>query len=524
MSPSWLAVEVWPGLAATVRLSQLKAQTRSPRARVKVRLDTGLLVGCLVLAALSGDLAVRLAATGGSPLADSLALMAQGSLGAAGAAGLAMVVAGMVFAPATGAATHAQFPDLDLAGIRPPRLYRYFDGIWNSVVSPVGASQLLVLTSLASLVTSSGQGRVAAVLLAWVTWIAVLPLLALSGWGTEYLRRRWTPRARWYAAAAAGGGVALAVVVDPDHGRTGFGLADRYAAVLLATARGDSLPALVGMVVLLAGSLALAVAGMAVCRAALALPAPAERREPTVRPVTLPQRPVLALGTLVSTTLWRSREVRRPILMMVLAAVPLLIGAIQSTGGQGTSVLASILMVVPLSLAMGWGVNVFGVLGGALTLVLSQPGAWRPLLRAVAGIQLLATVLLGSVLMLAGAAISGSWTVLPAFWVGLVVASVAATATSLRYSLLRPHRTRLTGRGDPLVPPVVGLQYVVWLMVSAGLGGVVVATVLTLLPAWGLAAALSLSLGYGCLRWRSLSAVWSSPQHRARVAALVGAV
>jgi len=36
-------------------------------------------------------------------------------------------------------------PRLHLAGIRPSRLYRYFDGIWNSVLSPVGLSPLLLL-------------------------------------------------------------------------------------------------------------------------------------------------------------------------------------------------------------------------------------------------------------------------------------------------------------------------------------------------------------------------------------------
>lgn len=524
MIPGWLATEASPGLVATVRLSRLKARSRSSWARTKARIDAGLLATGLVVAVLSGDLAVRLAAGQGSPLAEALAQMARGSLGAGGSAAVALVVAGLVFAPATGAATHAQFSDLDLAGIRPPRLHRYFDGVWNSVVSPVGASPLLILTSLASLVTSSGPGRLVAVALAWVTWLTLLTLLAASGWTIDYLRRRWTPRLRWYAVAGAAAGTGVAVLLDPNRGRTGFGLADRYAAIVSAAARGEPGPALLGIGVLLAGGVGLGLAGMALCRAALALPAPVQRQDQTVRAVSVPQRPLLALGAVIGTSLWRSREVRRPILMMVLAAMPLLIGGIRYTGGQGSSVLASVLLVVPLSLALGWGVNVLGALGGAVTLLLAQPGAWRPLLRAMAGIQLVVTLLLGTALLVIGAGFSDSWQILPSFVVGLVVASVIATASSLRYSLRRPHRTRLTGRGEPLVPPVVGLEYVVRLMVTAGLAGVAVATVGTLAPGWFLGVALAATVGYGWWRWRSLARIWSDPYHRARVAALVGAV
>ncbi len=521
MTAGWLATEVRPGLAATVQLSRLKARTRSPKARVKTRMEAGLFAVLLLGAALLGDLARRVASGGGTGPLDH---MARGSLGGGGAAALASVLAAMVVAPVTGAANQAQFPDLDLAGIRPSRLYRYFDGVWNTVVSPVGASQLITLTGLASLMTSAGQGRLAAVSLAWVTWVSLLPVTALSGWVIEYARRRWTPKIRWWLAGAVALVAGAGVLVDPRHGRTVFGLTDAYGSVVARAAYGHPGPAVGTTLLLLVAGAGCTVVGMAVCRRALVLPVPSERNEQSVRPVRVPHRPSAAVATVILTSLWRAREVRRPILMMLFVAMPLLIGGIRYTGGQGTSVLASVTMVVPLALSLGWGVNVFGVLGGAVTLLLSQPNAWRPLLRQAAMLQLAATVGMGGVLLVTGAATGGAWSALPAYATGLVVAAVVCTLTSVHYSVHRPHRTRLTGRGDPLVPPVVGMEYMVRLMLTGATLGVLVASLGVLLPTWFLMATLVAVAVYGWLRWRRLWRTWSDPHRRAAVAAVVGAV
>jgi hypothetical protein len=228
--------------------------------------------------------------------------------------------------------------------------------------------------------------------------------------------------------------------------------------------------------------------------------------------------------TMLVTTLARTREVRRPIIMMIAVAMPLLFAWIRYSGSDPSSMLGSVTMVVPLAVALGWGVNVFGVLGGAVTLLLAQPRAWKLLLRHIILVQLAASVVLGVLLMVLAIAMSGmSWSALAPYTAGLVVSSVIATGLSVRYSVEKPHRTRLIGRGDPLVPPITGMGYVLRIMLSGATTGLLVAVTASLVP-WvaAVVAVLVAFTTYGS--WRRISTRWNDPAHRSRLAALVGAV
>lgn len=517
-----ILAEVREGLAATVQLARVKGRTRSAQTRLRVRLAAVFAVLALTGAAWSGTF-VRWAAgrsTGPSPLYDFL--LGREAMGLTGA--LVGVLAGVVFAPITGAAAQAQFPDFDLAGIRPARLYRYFDGVWNSVLSPVGMSPLLLLVTAASMATADGEGRLGALALAAALWVCSLLVTALLAWSFELTRRRWTAAIRWYSAAVAVVGGVLVVLLDPNHARTVFGLTGWVDGIIRAGIRGDVLPVLGAYGVLVLVSLATFATGILVCRQALVRPAATERVKQRTGSVRVPVHPSWAMFTMILTTLARTREVRRPIIMMIVVAMPLLFAWIRYSGSDPTSMLGSVTMVVPLAMSLGWGVNVFGVLGGAVTLLLAQPRAWKLLLRHVALVQLAASVLLGLALMVVAVLTSSmSWSALPPYAAGLVASSVIATSHSVRYSVEKPHRTRLTGRGDPLVPPIVGMGYVMRIMLTGATAGLAVAVAVGLAPWLGLVAAVLLALA-GLRGWRRVSKRWSDPMHRARLAAVVGAV
>jgi hypothetical protein len=509
------------GLRATIRLSRLRAQVRTPRARLRTRGAAGLAFCLLITAAAAGNIVTWLALQdSSSPIVPYLVGDESVSLAAA----LGTVLAGVVFAPISGAAAQAQFPDFDLAGIRPSRLYRYFDGIWNSVLSPVGLSPLLLLTAAASLATPDGRGRVAAVAIALATWLWAILVMALLAWTIEFCRRRWGARLRWYLAGAASLAVASAVVVDPAHGRAIFGLVGWLHTIIEAGVEGAALLVLGGVAMMLVAAGLTFLAGVVVCRRTLVLPAPIERVRQRIGSVTVPVHPSLALFTILVTTIARTREVRRPILMMIAIAMPMLFAWIRYSGSTPSSMLASVTMVVPLAMALGWGVNVFGVLGGAVTLLLAQPRAWKLLLRHIILIQLLASFGFGLLLMVLAVAWSSmSWAVLPPYLAGLAASSVIATGLSVRYSVEKPHRTRLTGRGDPLVPPIVGMGYVLRIMLTGATTGLAVAMTASLVP-W-LAVVVSVIVAFtGWRSWRRVSNRWNDPATRSSVAALVGAV
>jgi hypothetical protein len=514
--------EIASGLTATIRLSKLRGQVRTPRARLRARI-AAVIAGCLVVvAAMAGDIVTRLAqhADPSSPIYGYL----LGDRAVTLAAALGTVLAGVLFSPISGAAAQAQFPDLDLASIRPSRLYRYFDGIWNSVLSPVGVSPLLMLVTAASLSTPDGRGRLGAIAISLVTWVCAMLVMALLAWAIEYTRRRWIATLRWYLAAGASLVVALAVFVDPAHGRSIFGLADWLHTVIKAGVDGAVLSVIGGIALVLVAAAVTLLAGVLLCRQALVLPAAIERVRQRSGSVRIPIHPSWALFTILVTTLARTREVRRPIIMMIALAMPILFLWIRYSGSDPSSMLGSVTMVVPLAMSLGWGVNVFGVLGGAVTLLLAQPRAWRLLLRHVILVQLAASVGLGVLLMVLAIAMSGmSWSALLPYTAGLVVSSVMATGLSVRYSVEKPHRTRLTGRGDPLVPPITGLGYVLRIMLTSATSGLAVAVMATLVP-WLAAVAVALVALSAFRSWRRVSKRWSDPALRSQLAALVGAV
>lgn len=517
-----LVAEALSGLSATVQLARLRGRVRTVAARRRTRAAAvvgGLL---LVMAAAAGELVSSLARNDRLP--SNVVGLLVGDSSVSLTAALATAFVGVVFAPITGAAAQGMFPDPDLAGIRPSRLHRFFDGIWNSVLSPVGVSPLLLLVAGASLATPDGRGRAGALVLALSLWVAALVVMALLAWTIEYARRRWSASIRWYLAGVAALAVALAVLLDPGHGRTGFGLADGVAAAIAAGRAGQEAPTALAVVLVLLATAGGLVGGILMCRRALARPAAVERVRQRTGSIRVPVHPSWAVFTVLVTTLARTREVRRPILMMILVAMPMLFAWIHYSGGDPTSMLGSVTMVVPLAMSLGWGVNVFGVLGGAVTLLLAQPRAWRLLLRHVVLVQFAASVGIGAVLMVIAVLTSSlPWSTLPPYLAGLIVSSVVATGRSVRYSVERPHRTRLTGRGDPLVPPIVGMGYVIRIMLTAATSGIAVATIAGLVPWLALVVVLPV-LVVAFRAWRRVSARWSNPLERARLAALVGAV
>ncbi len=517
-----LTAEVRAGLAATIQLARIKGRTRSAQSRLRVRIAF-ILACCLLLGA--GGLGTFLTwAAAHSDASSPLYKVLLGEDGLSLTGALASVLAGVVFAPITGAAAQAQFADFDLAGVRPSRLYRYFDGVWNSVLSPVGMSPLLMLVAAASLSTAKGPGRISALLLAVGLWVGALLVTALLAWVFEYTRRRWSAAIRWYIAGAASIAAALVVVLDPSHARTVFGLTPWVHGVMRAGAAGDLLPLLGAFVLLVVLSAMVFVAGILLCRLTLVLPTATERVKQRTGSVRVPVHPSWALFTMLVTTLARTREVRRPIIMMIVVAMPLLFAWIRYSGSNPESMLGSVTMVVPLAMSLGWGVNVFGVLGGAVTLLLAQPRAWKLLLRHVVGIQLAASILLGLALMVVAVLTSSMpWSALPPYAAGLVAASVIATSNSVRFSVEKPHRTRLTGRGDPLVPPIVGMGYVLRIMATGATTGLFVGIAVGLAPWLGLVAAVLVGLA-AWRGWHRVSKRWSDPSHRARLAAVVGAV
>src|SRR5450759_3245325 len=134
-----------------------------------------------------------------------------------------------------------------------------------------------MLVTAASLSTPDGHGRLGAIAMSLATWVCAMLVMALLAWTIEYTRRRWIATLRWYLAAAASLVVALAVIVDPAHGLSIFGLAGWLHTIIHAGADGAVLSGIGGTALVLVAGAVTFLGGVLVCRQALVLPAAIER-------------------------------------------------------------------------------------------------------------------------------------------------------------------------------------------------------------------------------------------------------
>jgi hypothetical protein len=226
------------------------------------------------------------------------------------------------------------------------------------------------------------------------------------------------------------------------------------------------------------------------------------------------ESPYRALLVVLLASVWRSRPVRRGVLLLIFMPI-----AVAAVAELEWSEIVALPGLVAAGAALLFGVNGFSLLGGGAAWLESQPLSPRALLGALA-----ATI----------GTIVGGATVLTTLGVGLfapgdpntaevvallsgAVASIAwITATSVRLSVRAPHQADLRGNRDAPAPPGTMAGYSFRLAGTVGLLGLtLVATAQLQLPQAAVVLATAVVVAAGV---RALLAVrrWRDPQVRAR--------
>lgn len=513
--------EMRQGWAATRLLVALRwRMVRSRPARMAIFVGLAMVLFGVLLAINLGY-AVQLATQQGDTVSGIYARVWVRSLQGGSMAGIgALAVGGAVlvafFAPFTGTSTLALAPLEDLEAIRPPRAHRFFDALLLNAVSGIGVVQMLALTAVAGLLTIDGA-RLPAFTFTWSVWMFLIVLTTAVGWSLEYVIRKHGRVRRNLIGLGALAAVALAVALDENHGATLFGAADVYTYVIRLGVGGWSMGIAIAIGLMLACSAALVVAGVQATRMALRLPAPSLRVSRRHRSGKVRALPPSLLGLLLLVrTIVRTTECRRPLIAVAVVGLPAMFFL-----GLDENVEIAVALAIPLTVALAWGVNVFAVLGTGMPWLASQPHLLGPLLRAAAALQFLTTSVL-LFLMWFSAEIAGKAP--PGVGVRLVVSGLISTllvtAASAYLAVFRPRRTRLSGRGDSLVPPLTALGYLGWLVLLSAYAPLVLS-----LPASPeqtmmlLGAAVVLAFA-----WLAFVDVgWRTPRVRAKVVETVGA-
>lgn len=418
-----------------------------------------------------------------------------------------------LFAPFTGTSTLTLAPTEDLYGLRPPRLHRYFGAWLINAASGLGLLQLLVLTGVASLITMDGY-RIPGLVFVLTLWLLLITVMTSLGWLLEVVVRKTRPRMRMLLGLLTA--AALVYLYMSDQRRSGrlFGLSDVFTHAVRDgvsgwTTKSILLPTVTAFIIVL-----VLLAGLMFTRQALSLPMPPAVQGKTLILRPLSMRPGVAVRQLLVRTLIRTREVRRPMLGLVLIGAGL-VAAVPMDMNLELSIIAAVSIAVSLS----WAVNVYGLLGTGMIWLAAQPQTLRRLPFTVARVQLMMTMGLlcffWLISFLSGHATPASGL---SILIGGVIAAAVSTSLSAFLAVRRPQRARMSGRGDSLLPPLTALSYMFALM----LAGPLPAAWILSTPDQGQAALIAAgALAVAALMFTVAWWTWRSPNHQARLTAQV---
>ena len=442
-----------------------------------------------------------------------IASLERGQIGSFGALALGSVVATAIFASLMGVGGGSLFPAQELVGIRPHRLHRYFDTLIVQAVSAVGVFQLMALTALGSLLTLDGD-RVPGFLIVWAVWPMMSALEVMVAWAIGLAQQVYGRLARRVAVTAIALGAGIALFLDPNHGQTLFGAGDLFASAIRKATAGQwtaAVPVLT-LTTVLTGLFVLV--GVTLTQAAQlkpAVPLPAPRSYWRWRIST---NPVLALTQILLLQVLRTGAIRRPILAVAMVAPP----AVWLGHGSFT-VLITLVVTIPLAVALAWGVNVFGVIGPGMTWLAAQPNVSRMILGIAVAIQL-AIIAVLSVGLWGPAAAFGIIDLRTAASVAAAtaVAALITTRSAAAKSVRRPHHVNVSQRGDQIVPPLTSVNYTLRFVLGGGQVGVLVLLVHSRPFQLAVVAGVAIWTTY---RFVKLAQYWGSRSVQARVVAVV---
>lgn len=455
-----LVGELGGGYAHTRRLLQLRwrfARTLSTRAG----LVTGALIFAtgLVLFSNVGTLIRMFAEQGidtaaGQYAVNYLVAFQRGDLGVVGATALGSIVLAALLSPFTGVSSNALFAADNLTGLRPVRLHRYFDSVITTAFSAIGILQLFTLSTITSLLTLNG-GHANGLLFTWCAWPVLILVSVTEGWVLEYLHRTYGPRVRRTGLAVFTAGLAVALALDPNHGRTLFGVGNLFSTTIEAVAKNDQTYMWLTVLTLLGIAIVTSTVGIIACRRALALPAPVTRREGQVRVVRISENPRVSLAQMMLLTMVRTPEIRRPLLTIVAIAVP----AVWISHAASTAI-TTVVLAVPATVALSWGINVFGLLGSGMPWLAAQPNVTRYLMTTAVAIQVMVTAAI-EVVVWVPVIIAGylDWGTVLSIVLGTIVAVSLTVHSATDKSVRKPFPVTLGTRGDMTVPPATALNY-----------------------------------------------------------------
>lgn len=408
-----------------------------------------------------------------------LAIFQNGELGTIGATALGLSVISAIVAPLGGAVRTFIISPREVESFPLTRWHRFSDSLVAQAFSVISLLQLTALTAITSLIVLEG-GREVALLFTWAIWLALVGLSVCATWAAEYLHRSFGPKVRF----AIVGGLALilgvALLFDPNHGKTLFGIGTAYSDAISTASQTTSFADVAFMLAVpLAIAAALFFVGALVSSISLSRPEylPVNiNEEQTVKKVRTHRTfktPELELLKTLVLAIARSPEGRKPIIAVLLIGIA---GALLLGGQQAVSV--GFILMVPLVAALAWGANAFGVIGNGLPWLSNQPRLFARLPWLLFGLQVVVTLALFTAIWLPAIVLGkvGASGII-SIATGAVATTFIVSRSSMQKSIKTPHPMYFGMRNESLLPPLTTIGYTFRFTFWAGQYGLLTASV-----------------------------------------------
>lgn len=444
-----------------------------------------------------------------------LTSVSRGELGAWGALALGVCLLTAIASPLTGATATSFTPPKELSGLSVPRWHRFTDSIVAQAISVISLLQIVSLLTLSSIFTIDG-GRTFAMVFSLSIWLLLLAVATTSLWCADVIHRKFGQWTRTALGALVVAVVGVAIFLDPNNGRTVFGVGVLYSETIQGASTG-SLPVAGQALRILAILILTAVffyAGAVFCGISSSLPAADVKQSgKAVYRGRFALKSPSPYGMLVRSVL-RLTEVRKPILSGAVVGITLML-----FGSREFAVNSTFTVVIPLVVALAWGSNALAHLGGGATWLLSQPGALKRAPWVLFGLQLAFSVAL-FLTVWTPALVFGRAT-LEDFLTGgvaLLASSVIIARSATTKAFLQPTTTHFGSRSDSTLSPSKALSYTLRFALWGGQYGILILLVDSL--AEGLAM-LGVAIVWQIARMVHLQEKWSNPKIRGRLAVAV---
>lgn len=395
----------------------------------------------------------------------------RGELGILVSGTLGIALVSVFISPFTGSVATSLISSSHIVSVRRDDKHRFTDSIFTQFFSSISLLQLITLTTVASLLTIEGNNA-GGIIFAWLSWPVLIMLSVFFLWIAEYLYRAYGEKIRLLVAGGILACFGAAILINPEYGRTVFGIGELYSHTIKnfeSFSLGQKLGAM-GILALL--NIIFFVGSYFASTKTLAHP---ER----MKKVKRPKKPskwktsrfyLVEIFKALFLQIWRSHETKKPLLAVTG------FGAIILFATQGTfSITSTLLIIIPLSVSISWGANLFGILGQGFSWLSSQPKVTDNFVWIAYFTQVGVT----SVIFIA--------VILPSLVTGriptenisgIILGFIAVTAAMSRSSITKavnsPFPVRAGSRGEPILPPATLIGYTLRFALWTGQLGTVI--------------------------------------------------